>query len=78
MQSATNQSLSASVSPLSYQRLRQNQTGEVPPNYRCFKCHQPGHWIKNCPMGVGEGHEPLRKTTGIPRSFINDQKQAEL
>lgn len=36
----------------SYQRIRgSNQTGEVPVNYRCFKCHKPGHWIKNCPLG---------------------------
>jgi hypothetical protein len=32
-----------------------NQTGEVPPNYRCYKCHQTGHWIKNCPLGQAAG-----------------------
>lgn len=26
-----------------------NQYGEVPPNYVCHRCHNPGHWIKNCP-----------------------------
>lgn len=31
-----------------------NQMGEVPPNYRCYKCHQPGHWIKNCPLGLNQ------------------------
>jgi hypothetical protein len=28
--------------------------GEVPTSYRCFKCHQPGHWIKNCPLGLNQ------------------------
>lgn len=48
-----------------------NQTGEVPTNYRCFRCHQPGHWIKNCPLG-GTSQEPIeiKKSTGIPRSFM--------
>lgn len=32
----------------SYMKIRgANQTGDVPANYRCYKCHQPGHWIKN-------------------------------
>lgn len=26
-----------------------NQYGEVPQNYVCHRCHNPGHWIKNCP-----------------------------
>jgi len=26
-----------------------NQYGEVPINYVCHRCHNPGHWIKNCP-----------------------------
>jgi len=26
-----------------------NQYGEVPLNYVCHRCHNPGHWIKNCP-----------------------------
>lgn len=30
-----------------------NQMGAVPPNYRCFKCHQGGHWIKDCPLSQG-------------------------
>lgn len=27
--------------------------GPVPQNYRCFKCHQTGHWIKDCTLGQG-------------------------
>lgn len=30
-----------------------NQVGAVPPNYRCYKCHQGGHWIKDCTFGQG-------------------------
>lgn len=30
-----------------------NQMGAVPPNYRCYKCHQGGHWIKDCTFGQG-------------------------
>lgn len=33
--------------------------GAVPPNYRCYKCHQSGHWIKDCPLSQG----PVRQTT---------------
>lgn len=51
--------------------------GEVPSNYRCHKCHKPGHWIKNCPMNPPGGKEhhhyksrpESKKMTGIPRSL---------
>ncbi|CRL04444.1 CLUMA_CG017529, isoform A [Clunio marinus] len=64
--------------PTNYQRVRgTNQTGEVPPNYRCHKCHKPGHWIKNCPLnpvGSKDHHHfktrpESKKMTGIPRSL---------
>lgn len=66
-----------SLSLVSYQKIRgSNQTGEVPTNYRCYKCHKPGHWIKNCPMNsTGDGHD-MKRNTGIPRSFIDAQKEA--
>ncbi|XP_026468262.1 E3 ubiquitin-protein ligase RBBP6-like isoform X2 [Ctenocephalides felis] len=57
--------------PSNYQKVRgANQQGEVPPNYRCFKCHMAGHWIKNCPMTSGAETADIKRNTGIPRSFI--------
>lgn len=53
-----------------------NQSGDVPANYRCHRCHKPGHWIKNCPMNpIGKEHHHIKtrpgstKMTGIPRSL---------
>ena len=43
---------------------------KVPPNYRCNKCHMPGHFIHDCPT-LNRGHSSeLKRTTGIPRSFL--------
>ena len=41
-------------------------SGGRPPsrNFRCSKCHQTGHWPQDC------GLADLKKTTGIPRSFL--------
>lgn len=52
------------------------QSGEVPQNYRCHRCHKTGHWIKNCPLNPpakDSYHTKVRveskKMTGIPRSL---------
>ncbi|XP_021931899.1 E3 ubiquitin-protein ligase RBBP6 isoform X3 [Zootermopsis nevadensis] len=57
--------------PVNYMKIRgAGQMGEVPSSYRCFKCHQPGHWIKNCPLGLNQEPIEIKKSTGIPRSFM--------
>ncbi|XP_025417143.1 E3 ubiquitin-protein ligase RBBP6 isoform X2 [Sipha flava] len=48
-----------------------NQYGEVPPNYVCHRCHNPGHWIKNCPNNnTTSDPVDIKKATGIPRGFL--------
>ncbi|RWS16066.1 E3 ubiquitin-protein ligase RBBP6-like protein [Dinothrombium tinctorium] len=52
--------------------------GPLPPNYTCYRCGQPGHYIKHCPTNNME----IKRSTGIPRSFMKpasaDQKGALL
>ncbi|XP_065341306.1 E3 ubiquitin-protein ligase RBBP6 [Cloeon dipterum] len=59
--------------PSNYVRIKgSGQVGEVPLHYRCHRCHQSGHWIKNCPLNreSGETVAEIKKSTGIPRSFM--------
>ncbi|XP_025089512.1 E3 ubiquitin-protein ligase RBBP6-like [Pomacea canaliculata] len=47
-----------------------HHTGPVPESYVCRKCNQPGHHITTCPHR-GEILEPrIKRTTGIPASFL--------
>uniref|UniRef100_A0A3Q1BUV3 Retinoblastoma binding protein 6 n=1 Tax=Amphiprion ocellaris TaxID=80972 RepID=A0A3Q1BUV3_AMPOC len=45
----------------------------LPMNYTCYRCGNTGHHIRNCPTSGDKNFEaPLRikKSTGIPRSFM--------
>ena len=59
--------------PSKYMKLRNsNMVGKVPKEYKCYKCHQHGHWVKNCPLN----NLDLRKSTGIPSMFLKEVKDA--
>uniref|UniRef100_A0A6Q2WZ19 RBBP6 ligase n=1 Tax=Esox lucius TaxID=8010 RepID=A0A6Q2WZ19_ESOLU len=48
-------------------------TGPPPANYTCYRCGKNGHHIRNCPTNGDKGFEPaqrIKKSTGIPRSFM--------
>ncbi|KAF1656991.1 E3 ubiquitin-protein ligase RBBP6, partial [Eudyptes chrysocome] len=56
--------------PVSYLK---KPLGPPPPSYTCFRCRKPGHYIKNCPTKGDKNFESvrrIRKSTGIPRSFM--------
>lgn len=49
-----------------------------PPGYVCFRCGQKGHWIQACPTNGDadwDGRPRIKKTTGIPRSFLKTVEQ---
>ncbi|KAJ0393312.1 hypothetical protein P43SY_009980 [Pythium insidiosum] len=47
-------------------------TGKPPPNYVCFRCGTPGHFIQNCPTNGDPEYDQhrVKKKTGIPKSFM--------
>uniref|UniRef100_A0A674APH7 RBBP6 ligase n=1 Tax=Salmo trutta TaxID=8032 RepID=A0A674APH7_SALTR len=50
-------------------------TGPPPANYTCYRCGKNGHHIRNCPTNGEKGFEPpqrIKKSTGIPRSFMKE------
>lgn len=49
-----------------------NPEDAPPPGYVCYRCGGRDHWIKNCPTNTDPNFEgkKLRKTTGIPRSYL--------
>ncbi|CAL4073981.1 unnamed protein product, partial [Meganyctiphanes norvegica] len=61
--------------PSKYVKLRNsNMAGKVPKEYKCYKCHQNGHWVHNCPLN----NQDLRKSTGIPSMFLMEVKDANV
>ncbi len=46
---------------------------QMPPDsYSCYRCGQKGHYIQNCSTSTGAAVDRtrIRKTTGIPKSFL--------
>lgn len=55
--------------------------GPPPPSYTCFRCARPGHYIQNCPTNGDERFEPrprIKRSTGIPRSFMMEVKDPNM
>lgn len=49
-----------------------NLLGNPPPNYVCYRCGTPGHYIQNCPTNGDPEFDQhrVKKKTGIPKSFM--------
>ena len=44
--------------------------GPPPSTYICVSCNQGGHWRGDCPIGGKSWGPDIKRTTGIPRSFL--------
>ncbi|KAK9454634.1 DWNN domain-containing protein [Dipodascopsis uninucleata] len=51
-----------------------------PAGYVCYRCGQKGHWIQTCPTNSDPNweHRRVKRTTGIPRSFLKTVSKEEL
>ncbi|KAK3848290.1 MAG: hypothetical protein J3R72DRAFT_470388 [Linnemannia gamsii] len=65
-----------------FPRQSMDQQQRPPPNtYVCYRCGKKGeHWIQFCPTNNDKSFEPIgiKKTTGIPRSFLKTVKSDTL
>ncbi|NXJ58035.1 RBBP6 ligase, partial [Spizaetus tyrannus] len=60
--------------PINYMK---KPLGPPPSSYNCHRCGKPGHYIKNCPTNGDTNVESvarMKKSTGIPRSFLVEVK----
>ena len=47
-----------------------NDKKRVPDNYTCNRCNQKGHFIYDCPQKPGKANNTVKRSSGIPRSFL--------
>ncbi|CAE6426282.1 unnamed protein product [Rhizoctonia solani] len=60
-------------------RGQQQDSRPVPPGYICYRCAKKGHWIHDCPTNDDrdwDNRPRVKRTTGIPRSFLKTVEQA--
>lgn len=50
------------------------------PNYICYRCNKPGHFIDECPTNGDPSYDFLKvkKATGIPKSFLKPVTEGEV
>ena len=48
-----------------------SQASELPPDgYFCHRCGSPEHFIKNCPMKKDPNFQRVKRSLGIPKTFL--------
>ncbi len=60
---------------------KKTSDNEPPVGYVCYRCGETGHYIKECPTNDDPNFESkprLKRTTGIPRSFLKTVEKPNL